>query len=438
MQNNTENIVNGKESNKKFIEAIIARRTKLFEDAKPFAESSNAADVVEKIDDENFVKKEDKEEYDILMTLMSYLDFEKEPAENTYEFRGLEYQNGNNSYRTTIYLSKENALKVSKLANDYEDKLRRSNNNPDDLKMSIKFPVELLLLKYKGTNMPGLDYEAPEPKTAAQSIKEYETGLEQYYSQHNINKEFDEMAEFRKSYPHERINCHQVPPTMSNIVQNGYYEDTVRELAGRNMNAEHGEPGLEPDQEEPIVGTDRPLGRRIGDGLLNIKNIFKSDTIFEKVTKGLIIAGLGYTAVSCLIASPGVTLMLAAGITAVGATAAYISPKIKKGLKAVKKKLKEWLFGPELTNEPEQEPETMTPEQITARTEEIQREIQAIDADIARLTEEMNNLPEGSPERAAKEAEIAAKNREKRAKLAEVSALLHNYDAEHSRGGLGR
>lgn len=446
MQNNTENIVNGKESNKRFLEAIKRRRTKLFEDAKPFAESSNAADVVEQIDDENFVKKEDKEEYDILMTLMSYLDFEKEPAENTYEFRGLEYKSGNNSYRTTIYLSKENALKVSKLANDYEDKLRRNNSNADDMKMSIKFPVELLLLKYKGTNMPGLDFEAPEPKTAAQTRKEYEKSLDTYYEGHGVTKEFDEDASFRTAYPHEKVNYRVNPPEMTNVTQNGYYEETVRDLTTQTFDLDHDEPGLEPDQEEPIVGTDRPLGRRIGDAYLNMKALFQSPTLKSKLLKGLVIAGLGIGAVACLKANPIITVMLAAGVGGGLLGIKYVLPPVQKGYNAIKKKIKEWLFGPELTNDPQggnndgdtEEPETMTPEQLTARTEEIQREIQAIDADIARLTEEMNNLPEGSPERAAKEAEIAAKNREKRAKLAEVSALLHNYDAEHSRGGLGR
>ena len=141
-----ENNINGKELNKKFINAIKRRRKKLFEDAKPYITTSNADDVIEKIDEENYIKKEDREEYDILMTLLSYLEYKSEPKENCYEFKGLEYRSGTRTNKASIVVTKDNALKISRLANDYEEKLKRSNN-PDDKKMSIKFPVELLMLK---------------------------------------------------------------------------------------------------------------------------------------------------------------------------------------------------------------------------------------------------------------------------------------------------
>lgn len=455
-----ENNINGKELNKKFINAIKNRRKKLFESAKPFIETSNADEVVEKIDDTNYIKKEDKEEYDILMTLLTYVEFDKHPAEDAYEFKGLEYKSGKRSYKTSIVVSKENALKISKLANDYEDKLKRNNSNPDDKKMSIKFPVELLLLKYKGTNMPGLDYEAPEPKTAAQTNEEYEAGLESYYGAHGVNKTNNDLNGFREAYPHEKVNYRQDPPVMSNVVQSGYYDEAVRELTAQDLGAEHGEPGLEPGEEQPITGTDRGLGRRIGDGLLNLKNLFKSDTIGKKICKGAVIAGLGYTAVSCLLANPGVTLMIAGGVVAVGATAGFIFPKFKKGYCAIKKKIKEWLFGPQLTNEPQgggnggnggngggntggNDPEpdpvepTMTAEEITNRIAELDAEITTIEREIAGLNAEIDALAADAPERAAKVADRDAKRIEYRTKLNEITALLHRHDVEHSRGGRG-
>ena len=73
-----ENNINGKEVNKKFINAIKRRRKKLFENATPYITTSNAADVIEKIDDDNYIKKEDREEYDILMTLLSYVEYKEE------------------------------------------------------------------------------------------------------------------------------------------------------------------------------------------------------------------------------------------------------------------------------------------------------------------------------------------------------------------------
>lgn len=452
-----ENNINGKELNKKFINAIKRRRKKLFESAQPFIETSNADEVVEKIDDTNYIKKEDREEYDILMTLLTYVEFDKHPAEDAYEFKGLEYKSGKRTNRTSIFVSKENALKISKLANDYEDKLKRSNSNPDDMKMSIKFPVELLLLKHKGTNMPGLDYEAPEPKTAAQSDEEYEEGLETYYGAHGVARTDNEVNGFREAYPHEKVNYRQDPPVMSNVTQTGYYEETVREIAAQDLGAEHGDPGLEPGEEQPITGTDRGLGRRIGDGLLNLRNLFKSDTLPKKLCKCAVIAGLGYTAVSCLIANPGVTLMVAGGVVAIGATAGFLFPKVKKGYNAIKKKIKEWLFGKQLTNDPQgggnggngggnnggtdPEPDpvepTMTPEEITNRIAELNNDINQLEREIAGLTAEIDALSDDAPEKAAKIAERDAKRNEYRTKLNEVSALLHQHDVEHSRGGRG-
>lgn len=446
MANNEENLINGKEANKRFIEAIKRRRKKLFEDAKPFAESSNAADVVDKIDDDNYIKKEDKEEYDILMTLLSYLDFEKAPAENTYEFRGLEYKSGNSSYRTTVYLSKENALKVSKLAHDYEDKLARSNSNPDDLKMSIKFPVELLLLKYKGTNMPGCDYEAPEPKTAAESRKEYEESLESYYHEHGVTKAYDEDAGFREAYPHERVNYRQNPPQMTNVTQNGYYEETVRDINAQDLDLEHGDPGLEPGEQRRITGVDRPLGRRIGDAYLDLKSLFKSKTLRAKLLKGLVIAGLGIGAIACLKGNPIITIMLAAGVGGGLLGIKYVLPPVQRAYGAIKKKLKDWLFGPELTQTPEgeqeepEEEEQMTPEELNNRIATLQTEINALETEISRLETEIAGLDDTDPQKQVKEEQLAEKRALHRAKLNEVSALLHNYDAEHTntRGGLGR
>ena len=379
------------------------------------------------------------------MTILSYVSFKKAEEENLYEFRGLEYKSGSDSHRTTIYLSKENALKVSKLANDYEAKLARSNSNPDDMKMSIKFPVELLLLKYKGTNMPGVDYQAPEPKRASQSTKEYESELETYYREHGVEKEYDEDASFRTAYPHEKVNYRNKPPQMTNVTQNGYYEEIVRNVNSNDLDLEHDDPGLEPGERRRIIGTDKPLGRRIGDAYLNIKNIFKSDTMKGKFKKALIVAGLGIGALACLKASPIITVMLAAGVGGGLLGIKYVLPPVQRAYKAFKKKIKDWLYGPEITNEPpegevepEQEEDLMTPEELNNRISTLQTEINAIEAEINNLTNEINGLAEGSPERQNKEKELANKKVLYKSKLTEISALIHNYDVEHSKGGLGK
>lgn len=461
-----ENHINGKEVNKKFINAIKRRRKKLFENATPYITTSNADQVIDKIDDDNYIKKEDKEEYDILMTLLSYLDYKSEPKENCYEFKGLEYKSGTRTNKTSIVVTKDNALKISRLANDYEDKLKRSNSNPDDQKMSIKFPVELLMLKYSGQNMPGLDYSAPEPKLASQTDEEYDAGLKTYYESHGVDTIPNNVTNYRDAYPHEKINYRVNPPEITNVVQNGYYDARVAEIAAQALGAqptgESNTPGMQPGEEQPIVGTDRTLGRRIGDGLLNIKNILKSDTLSKTLGKTAVIAGLGYTAISCLIANPGVTLLIAAGATVTIGGAGLVFPQVKKGYNAIKKKIKEWLFGPELINNPptsgtdgnggnggrpggttpptgdngnpSPDESSMTPEELNNKIEELNNDITRLEQELATLSTEIANLPDGD-EKTAKLQEQAQKRNEYRVKLNEVTALLHQYDREHTTGG---
>lgn len=444
-----DSFVNGKELNKQIIEDIKKRIKRLFETAKPLAELENAEESVDKIDDENYVKKEDREEYDILMTLLQYLDFEKENAEDVYEFKGVEYKTESDSKKTTIYVKKENAITLSKLATKYEDVLRRSNSKPDDKKMSIKFPIELLSLKYSDQNMPGLDYKAPEPKLASQSNQDYEDGLNTYYESHGITREADEVTEFRKPYPHEKINYRKDTPEITNVATNGYYSSMVEELAARDLGGEHGEPGLDPGEEEPIIGTDLPLGRRIGETYLNLRNILRSKTFHSKIVKGLAIVGLGAGAILCLKASPIITLMFAAGIGGGALGIKYVLPPVQKGYNAIKNKLNEWLFGQQLTATPEQPPSpreeeeeeledpvtSMTSEEINARIEEINAEATILEQKIHDLTEEIKGMDDTDPEKANKQSELAAKRQELRVKYSEISSLLHTHDEEHSMGG---
>ena len=480
-----ENNINGKELNKKFINAIKRRRKKLFEDAKPYITTSNADDVIEKIDEENYIKKEDREEYDILMTLLSYLEYKSEPKENCYEFKGLEYRSGARTNKASIVVTKDNALKISRLANDYEEKLKRSNN-PDDKKMSIKFPVELLMLKYQGQNMPGLDYAAPEPKLASQTDEEYDAGLKTYYEGHGVETTQSALIEYREAYPHEKINYRENPPVMTNVTQNGYYTATAEGIEANNLGAGHGDPGMEPGEEQPVVGTDRDLGRRIGDGILNIKNLFKSGTFHQKtgkvIAKGIMIAGLGITAVTCLMANPGVTLLVAAGAGVAIGGGKLLFPPIKRGYNAIKKKIKEWLFGPELTNNPPaggnggnggnsgnnggttpptggnggatnppttppttpptggngnpdpDQDQTLSVEEINERILELNNEVETLKVEQQRLEGEISALPDGQ-EKIDKMAELKKVLGKIKVRTLEVASLLHQHDVDHSTGG---
>lgn len=421
-----ENTINGKEKNRALLSFIEIRRNKLFRDAKKYAEDKSLADQVEKIDDDLFVEKEKKEELDLLTELHSYLSFEKEDPANTYEFKGFEYSftfdgtfDGTNPKRTTVYINKENALKISKKADKFENIL------------GVRLPVELFLLKYKGTNMPGLDYEAPSPKTADKTPEQHEAELEKYYKDHGVDKEQDEVNGFRKPYPHEKIDCRGDKPTIGTVGQRGYYADTVETLAAEELEMEHGEPGLEPGEEQPIKKS-VPLGQRFR----ALKNFFSDENVKKKFKKGLGIVGLGAGAIALLHANPMITSIVLAG-AGIGVLAGkFVVPKIKKAWRKIKTKIHNWWMGTgETKEEPKEKKPTLTPEQINARIEQIQLEIFEIEGQIESLEDEISILPENDPQIVEKQNQIAELRNQIKAKQKEIPEMFHTNDQEHTTGG---
>lgn len=421
-----ENTINGKEKNQTLLSFLDIRLNKLFRDAKKFAEDKALADQVEKIDDERFVEKEKKEEFDLLTELYSYLSFEKEDPANTYEFKGFEFSytfdgtyDGANAKKTTVYISKENALKISKNADKFENVL------------GVRLPVELFLLKYKDTNMPGLDYAAPEPKAADKTLDQHEAELETYYKDHGVEKEQDEVNGFRKAYPHEKIDCRGEKPTMGNVGQKGYYASVVEELAADELDMEHGEPGLEPGEESPIKRS-VPLGQRFR----NIKNFFADKGVKKKLLKGLCIAGLGVGAIALLQANPMIAIALLGGAGVGVLLGKFALPPLFKGWRGLKKKIKDWWMGPEQTNEkPKPKKPSMTPEEINARIEQIKLEIFELEGQIQSLEDEISILPENDPLIAEKQNQINEIRELIKAKEKEVPGMFRQNDEEHTVGG---
>ena len=417
-----ENNINGKTQNKIMLKYLDARLNLMFREAKIYADNTALIDQVEQIDEDKFIQKERREEFDLLNELTSYLSFEKEDPANTYEFKGFEYPlnlDGTNKKKTTIYVSKENALKISAKADKFENVL------------GVRLPVELYLLKYKGTNMPGLDYEAPEPKTADKSRADHETALENYYKAHGVNKEANPANNFRQAYPHEKINPRAENPEMTEFVQEGYYSSTVEELAAAEFEMEHGDPGLQPGEESPVVNS-VPLGQRFR----QLKNFLSEPGVKRKLIKTLGIVGLGAVAIGLFQAAPAVTAVALGSLGGGALIAATAGPGLIKLGRSIKKKIKDWWLGPEITQETPQQPEpTMTPEQINARIEELQIEIFGLEEEIRILTEEINLLTDGDPVKAKKQRELIAKQSQIRTKQNEVTSILQRNDQEHNLGG---
>lgn len=417
-----ENNINGKTQNKIMLKYLDARLNLMFREAKIYADNTALIDQVEQIDEDKFIQKERREEFDLLNELTSYLSFEKEDPTNTYEFKGFEYPlnlDGTNKKKTTIFVSKENALKISAKADKFESVL------------GVRLPVELYLLKYKDTNMPGLDYAAPEPKTADKTRAQHEQELEAYYQGHGVNKEPNTVNNFRQAYPHEKINPRGENPEMTNVAQEGYYSSTVEELAAAEFEMEHGEPGLQPGEESPVVNS-IPLGQRFR----QLKNFLSEPGVKKKFLKALGIVGLGAVTIGLFQASPLLAVTILGG-TAGGFLAGKTAiPGIAKLGKSIKKKIKDWWLGPEITQEePQHQEPTMTPEEINARIEELQIEIFGLEEEMRILREEINLLPDGDPAKATKQQEFAAKEAQIRAKQNEVTAILQRNDQEHNVGG---
>ena len=119
-----ENFINGKEVNKKLITYLGIRMQSLIKEAKIYSEIAGLEEEVVEVGDGVFIRKEKYAEYGLLSELNSYISFEKNPSEDTYEFKGFKYTQGTDEKKTTIYVSKENALKISKMADSLERNLK--------------------------------------------------------------------------------------------------------------------------------------------------------------------------------------------------------------------------------------------------------------------------------------------------------------------------
>lgn len=422
-----ENFINGKDANKKLITYLGIRMQSLINEAKIYSEIAGLEEEVVKVGDDVFIRKEKYAEYGLLSELNSYISFEKNPSEDTYEFKGFKYTQGTDEKKTTIYVSKENALKISKMADSLESIL------------GVRLPAELYLLKYKDDNMPGLDYKMPEPKTADKDRTAHEAELERYYQAHGVNKEADPTLGFRKPYPHEKINGRNVAPEITDVPQEGYYTAVTEEINTRVNDMDHGDPGLQPGETQPITGVDLPLGQKIGRGLLRFKNFMTDKEVHSKFLKTLAVVGVGAAVVALFASKPilAVSIAVGAGVGYVGGK--FVYPAGSKAWKSAKKKIKEWLFGPDLTNEPQEpqpEPEpTMTPEQINERIEQLQIEQYRLQQENIQIDEAAKKLPEGDARRIQLEQKMNQNNQRLNSIQEEISSLLYNHDEEHTRGG---
>lgn len=428
-----ENTINGLTLNQKVIKHLKSKKEMMYREAKFYSENVDFIDQVEKTADENFVKKEQIEQHKYLVLLEQYLSFDKEDPANVYEFKGFKYNKSpGDEVKTTIFLKKEHALNISRFADKFEQLL------------GVRLPAELYLLKYKDDNMPGLDYKAPEPKVAKDKPEEHEQKLERHYEAHGVHKTPDTATDFRQAYPHEKINGRNGTAEMTDVPQDGYFTTTAEEHSKAKLNAGVGPEGLGRGQKSRVTGTDKDLGRRIGKGILDTKNFLTDKENHKTALKALAVVGIGAGVISLFATKPILAVAIAAGAGGGYLISKFGLPLGSKLYKSVKKKLGEWLFGPEL-----QKPPSETPEQIAeklsklqeeeyVKTEEIriyQEQIDFLKAQIARLPKDDPKVEQYTKEIQAREQAIKANTTRLAEIKKDVAAMLFKHDNELSGGG---
>lgn len=187
------------------------------------AERISASDVSEgiKVIDPDLgirILESDEEKYNALIRLQEILKFKDAPANKLYEIPGMTI----NGTTINLVVHRDNIGKIADMGKYFERELSF---------LGVKFPAQLYQFKkeYKGQNLPGKDYPAPEPKTMEMTEADYEKYLEQYYKSHGTAKEEDE-ASYRKPYPHEKID-YKTANAEKDGYTNEYYQAQLKKHA---------------------------------------------------------------------------------------------------------------------------------------------------------------------------------------------------------------
>lgn len=264
--------------------------------------------------------------YELLCKLLSHINFEQHPAENVYEIPGMKMPATNNKDRIvlhTIYITKDSAEEISKISSELKSELK------------IEFPDELFQLAHKNI-IPGIGYQAPEPKKYSETEEEYEARMEQHYKDNGVEKEATENG-YRKPYLHELVRYTKEKAEITTEPRQSYYERNQRTLPPEV--AEQGGPGVDPGERKKVVDTDKTLGQKLRDKFISLKGIKGSGNALK--------AAVGTAAAGLLVY--GGIVAFPASMAGLAITAAVAVPSgivlgnfIKKNKDKWKKGIKDW------------------------------------------------------------------------------------------------
>ncbi len=303
-----------------------------------------------------YIKRENEEEYSDLQELLAFLSFDETLDNEIYDIPGVEIGLGNDAKKVRIAVKKDNITRIADKAADFERRFAST--------LGLKFPSEIYQLqsRYINENLPGKDFPAPEPKLVSEQPQDYERRIEEYYNSHNVNKEMDEAGQIRKPYIHETIDYRQ-----DNAIVDGYASDSytahMADAQNQRMNNTPRRRGtnqrLTQGNRQRITASElveeNDLGSNFGNGLKSWKHmIFNGD---NKRHLGYAIGAVaGGAAIIALLAS---NPALAGGLGVV-AVAGGIGVLGVKPMLALRKKIKDLIYGKQIEQAPEEEEEEQT------------------------------------------------------------------------------
>lgn len=290
--------------------------------------------------------------YETLWELLTYISFEKEPGENVYEIPGIKMPKADDNSKFeshTIYVTKENAKKISALSNDIKNHL------------NIVFPDELFQLAQEQM-IPGLGYVAPEPRKYSETEEEYEARMEQHYKTNGHDKEKLDEIEYRAPYPHEKVRYTKDNAVMTDEPRESYLE-TLRKKGLSPEVAEPGAPGMPSGQRRRVVDTNPTLGNRIRNIFTTLNGVKASEKTI-KIALGTVAAGalIGGSFLLFPAGSLGMTTVLAVSAPAGVALGLFIKKNKDKWKEGIKEWWKKIFRGPVLDGPDTPEPTQQTPQ----------------------------------------------------------------------------
>lgn len=337
----------GRKLNNRFLENIDKQREKLLENGQN--ESLLSGNVIDVSGDNTaFVKEDEKDIYDAINNLKSYLEFNTFSFDETYEIPGVKIKENNAQVKVNLYIRKEDIGKIAEEAEKFESLL------------GIELPAQIYQFKskYQKININGELDDIPRPKLMSETSDQYEEYLANFYSNHNIEPTPNANGVGREAYPHEQIDF-KVNNSINENFRSEYYLDYIRgehlrilwpghnrdESQTNNNQPQRRNNRIEDDDELTVRESDEiektPLGQKIGAGLTSFENFFKSGSNWQKIKTGAIGALLVSGGAFLVYSSPVAALVTGGAI--LGGVA--LGKGLKKAGKFLSNKLKNFLYG---------------------------------------------------------------------------------------------